>query len=95
MNTSFIDSFRKPKLHGNFIMDLHPFVKLNLLLLIATFSGVFSSYLLRALAIVFYFIIAALPNSGVFLSRSFFQKATVAQHIFGGTAADKLTVIDD
>ena len=39
MNTEFIDSFRRPKLHGNFIMDLNPFSKLNLCALIAAFAG--------------------------------------------------------
>ena len=35
MNTEFIDSFRRPKLHGNFVLDLNPFSKLNLCVLIA------------------------------------------------------------
>ena len=39
MNTEFIDSFRRPKLHGNFIMDLNPFSKLNLCALIAALQG--------------------------------------------------------
>lgn len=52
MNTEFIDSFRRPKLHGNFIMDLNPFSKLNLCALIAAFAGVIGGVASSVVAIL-------------------------------------------
>ena len=54
MNTEFIDSFRRPKLHGNFIMDLNPFSKLNLCALIAAFAGLAGGVASSVAAILLY-----------------------------------------
>ena len=59
MNTEFIDSFRRPKLHGNFIMDLNPFSKLNLCALIAAFAGVIGGVASSVVAILLYIAITA------------------------------------
>lgn len=59
MNTEFIDSFRRPKLHGNFIMDLNPFSKLNLCALIAAFAGLAGGVASSVAAILLYLAITA------------------------------------
>ena len=59
MNTDFIDSFRRPKLHGNFIMDLNPFSKLNLCALIAAFAGLAGGVASSVAAILLYLAITA------------------------------------
>ena len=59
MNTEFIDSFRRPKLHGDFIMDLNPFSKLNLCALIAAFAGVIGGVASSVVAILLYIAITA------------------------------------
>lgn len=59
MNTDFIDSFRGPKLHGNFVLDLNPFSKLNLCVLIAAFAGLAGGVFSSLAAILLYILIAA------------------------------------
>lgn len=59
MNTEFIDSFRRPKLHGNFVLDLNPFSKLNLCVLIAAFAGVAGGVVSSLVAILLYIAITA------------------------------------
>lgn len=54
----FIESFRKPKLHGNFILDLNPFTKLNLCFAFMIAAGLFGAYWTRLAAIVLCFVIA-------------------------------------
>lgn len=56
---AFIQSFRKPKLHGNFILDLHPFTKINLVIAIAIVGALLSTYWSRIAAIVIFVIINA------------------------------------
>lgn len=77
INQAFVDSFRGPKLHGNPVMDLYPFVKLNLLAVVAVAAGVFGLYGLRLLAIGFYFVLAALAGRLKAFSRIFLPVAAL------------------
>ncbi len=62
----FINSFRRPKLHGNFILDLNPFTKINMIVA-ATLAGAFLSvYWSRIAVVVFCIAVNACAGREVF-----------------------------
>lgn len=88
MDHAFIDSFRGCKLHGNFILDLHPFVKLNLVLALTTAGAVLGQFWPRITAIALYFVLAVASGIWNSFQKLFFPVAgLLALFIIGARAA--------
>lgn len=62
----FINSFRSPRLHGNFILDLNPFTKLNLAFALLLGAALLGTYWTRVAAIVLCFVVNACAGRDVF-----------------------------
>lgn len=62
----FINSFRSPQLHGNFILDLNPFTKLNIAFALLLGAALMGAYWTRAAAIALCFAVNACAGKAVF-----------------------------
>ena len=74
----FINSFREPKLHGNVILDLNPFTKLNLALVGFLAAALIGDYYPRLIAIIICYIVTFVAGKDVF------KKYTVSFHVVAG-----------
>lgn len=63
MDYEFINSFKKPQLTGNWLLDLNPISKFNILIAVAIVSIISKSWQVSVCIIVLYFLLAVLTGT--------------------------------